>query len=232
MNTKQKIQMTVDLAMVILLPLLMAYSLVGEKAHEWIGTGMFLLFILHHILNSFWLKNLFKGLYSGIRIIGTILDLLLLVVMFALPFSGIMMSRHVFSFLDFGGLYFARTLHLLAAYWGYILMSLHVGFHWSMISGRIKRMMFSSSSKHIVIILRMIAVLLFAYGLYAFFQRDIGSYLFLQNQFVFFDFSEPIYLFLADYLSVMCLFAGVGYYVSVGIKRYTGKRSGRITGSV
>ena len=37
MPTKRKIQILVDFTMTILLPPLMAYSLVGEKAHEWLG---------------------------------------------------------------------------------------------------------------------------------------------------------------------------------------------------
>lgn len=46
---KKKIRMASDLLMVFLLPVLMAYSLVGEAAHEWIGIVMFLLFLLHHV---------------------------------------------------------------------------------------------------------------------------------------------------------------------------------------
>ena len=34
--------------MTLCLMLLMSYSLIGEQAHEWIGMGMFVLFILHH----------------------------------------------------------------------------------------------------------------------------------------------------------------------------------------
>ena len=37
MPTKRKLQIGSDLLMVFLLPLLMAYSLVGEAAHEWLG---------------------------------------------------------------------------------------------------------------------------------------------------------------------------------------------------
>ena len=37
--------------MLILLPLLMAYSLIGESIHEWLGITMFAVFILHHIIN-------------------------------------------------------------------------------------------------------------------------------------------------------------------------------------
>ena len=37
----------------------MEYMLVGNTAHEWIGAAMFLLFILHHVLNIRWYRNLF-----------------------------------------------------------------------------------------------------------------------------------------------------------------------------
>ena len=40
-----------DLAMTVLLLLLMAYSLVGEVLHEWMGITMLVLFLLHHIWN-------------------------------------------------------------------------------------------------------------------------------------------------------------------------------------
>ena len=47
MKTKQKIKIAVDLLMTIALLLLMPYEMIGEAAHEWIGAGMFLLFIIH-----------------------------------------------------------------------------------------------------------------------------------------------------------------------------------------
>ena len=37
--------MTIDILMVMLLPILMAYSLIGENIHEVIGICMFTLFI-------------------------------------------------------------------------------------------------------------------------------------------------------------------------------------------
>ncbi len=50
-NQKAKIKMGIDLVMTILLLCQMAYMLIGETAHEWLGTAMFLLFIFHHIVN-------------------------------------------------------------------------------------------------------------------------------------------------------------------------------------
>ena len=54
MKPKQILKITVDILMTATLLLLMAYSLVygsnpavGEAVHEWLGTGMFVLFVLH-----------------------------------------------------------------------------------------------------------------------------------------------------------------------------------------
>ena len=61
MQPKMIGKIIVDLGMTILLMLLMAFELIGRTAHEWIGAGMFVLFILHHILNRKWTGNLTDG---------------------------------------------------------------------------------------------------------------------------------------------------------------------------
>ena len=116
--------------MTVLLPLLMAYSLIGELFHEIIGTVIFVLFIVHHILNWKWYGTLFKGKYTARRAFQTALDYLLLIVMILQPVSGILMSKHLFTFLPALPISAqARSIHLLLAYWGYVLVCLHAGTH-------------------------------------------------------------------------------------------------------
>ena len=73
MRSIQKIKLAVDAAMTVALLLLMAYGLVGEAAHEWIGMGMFALFVAHHILNRKWLLAVGKGKHTPIRMVQTAL---------------------------------------------------------------------------------------------------------------------------------------------------------------
>lgn len=49
MKPTLKIKIAVDAAMSVSMLLLMAYGLVGEAAHEWIGMGMFALSVVHHV---------------------------------------------------------------------------------------------------------------------------------------------------------------------------------------
>ena len=140
MQPKAILKMAVDGVMTVLLLLLMAYELVGRAAHEWIGLIMFVLLIAHHILNRGWLKNLRKGRYTPYRVLQTALAGLVLLSMLGQMVSALLISREVFAFLPFtGGVGFGRTLHMLAAYWGYIFLSLHLGLHWGGITGALGR---------------------------------------------------------------------------------------------
>ncbi|MDE6936299.1 MAG: DUF4405 domain-containing protein, partial [Oscillospiraceae bacterium] len=146
-------------------------------------------------------------------------DFLLLADMIALPVSGIMMSRHVFTFLDAGsGMALVRTVHLLASYWGLVLMSFHAGLHGRAVMGMLRK---ASNGKSAVrtMALCVTAALLGLWGVWAFLRREIGSYLFLRNQFVFFDFSQPLLFFATDYIAVMALFAMAGHYSAKPLKR-------------
>lgn len=214
MNAKVKWKITLDCLMLLLLPVLMAYSLVGERAHEWLGVFMFLLFIGHHLLNIKWYRALMRGRWTAARICQTAVDLGLLLCMLGLIVSGVMLSQYVFDFLPIKGSQgFARTLHMLASYWGFCLMSIHFGMHWNMILGIIWRILKKEKPSHKAVWLQCVALLMAGYGMYAFSHRQIAAYLFLKSHFVFFNYEEPVILFFLDYLAVMGLFAVIGYYV-------------------
>lgn len=224
MKPKQIIKIITDILMTAILLLLMAYSLVGDTAHEWLGIGMFVLFILHHILNNKWSRSLLKGRYTPYRVLQTLLVVLALASMIGSMVSGIILSRHAFSFLPItSGHSWARTLHMLSAYWGFVFISLHIGLHWSVMMG-MARKMFKKVSAIRSWTFRAAGILIAVYGIYAFVKRDIGSYMFLKIQFVFFDFDESLVLFLLDYIAVMGLFVFAGHYVSLELKRSGSKK--------
>lgn len=216
MTAKRKFQIAIDMMMTVLLPLLVAYQLIGEAVHEWLGICMFLLFLCHHLLNRHWHRNLLKGRYNSIRLIGTVIDILLFIIMISLAVSGVMRSKHIFAFLHIdGGSVSARITHLLASYWGFVLMSVHVGLHWNMMLGMIKQTAHrEKSAAGCRIILRFVSVILCCYAIHAFIQRQLGTYLLLKSEFVFFDFGEPFLYFVFDYAAVMFLFACLGYCFS------------------
>lgn len=199
--------------MTILLLLLMTYELIGKEAHEWFGTGMLLLVLIHHIFNHKWSKAVFKGKYTPYRMIQTILIALLVLCMLGSMISGIMLSQYVFDFLPIqSGSSFARNLHMVSAYWGFVLMAIHLGLHWDLVMNIANRHIKKTSAIR-KWILRGFALLLAGYGVYAFTNRDLFSYMMLKEQFVYFNYKEPIMRFLADYFSIMYLFGCIGYLI-------------------
>lgn len=223
MKPKMIAKICVDIGMTIALLLLMPYELVGQAAHEWIGIGIFILFIFHHILNGKWSRNALRGKYTPLRVWQTLLVILVLVSMIGSMVSGIILSRHALSFLPIsGGRSFARRLHMLASYWGFVLMSLHLGLHWSMMMGMGRKLVKNVSLVR-TWMFRILALAIAGYGIFAFVRREIGSYMFLKIQFVFFDFEEPLIFFLLDYVTVMGLFVFIGHYLAEILKRWSRK---------
>ncbi len=216
MKPRLIIKLTVDVLMTLALLMLMGYQFWGEEAHEWVGAGMFILFIFHHILNLNWHKNLFKGRYSPMRVLTLCIDLLMLIAMLAQMYSGIVMSRYVFDFLPIrGGMAVARRLHILGSYWGFLFMNLHLGLHWNMIIGAVRKIInIKQNSKVRTAVMSVIGLMIAGYGVFVFLKRDFFTYLFLKSEFVFMDYSEAKILFYLDYLALMGLCIFIAHYLS------------------
>lgn len=171
------------------------------------------------ILNGSWIRNLLKGRYHPVRMMQAGLVLLILCAMIGLMISGIILSCHALSFLPIkGGRSFARNLHMISAYWGFVLVSIHLGFHWNMIMGMAKKL-FPRSSAVRKWTGRILAFMIAGYGIYAFIKRYIGVYMLLRSHFVFFDYEEPLVFFYLDYIAVMGLFVLIGNYICAGLRR-------------
>ena len=221
---KKHIRLAVDIIMTVLLLMLMAYSLIGEELHEIVGTVIFVLYITHHIINHGFYKAFFKGRYSLQRIIRTVLDILLFITMIAQPVSGILLSKHLYTFIKINGVSVtARDVHMLFAYWGFVLLCVHAGTH---LAAPVKKIW--KKSKAAGIALTLCSVGISAYGVIAFINRQLADYMFRKMLFVFFDTSEPIVFFFLDYAAIMVLFASVGCVIMLCVSEISGRNNDRI----
>ena len=140
--------------------------------------------------------------------------------MIALPVSGIVMSKHLYTFLPTDGLSaVARTAHMLLSYWGFALMSLHLGFHADIWLNPLKK------KKAAFVTFSVILTLIAVFGAYAFIVNRLYEYMFLQTQFVFFDFDKPLILTFGEHLSMIVLFAWIGYWLKELLKHFNKKNT-------
>ena len=221
MKLKAAIKVAVDLLMTLGLLFLMGYQFWGDVTHEWAGAGMFLLFIVHHVLNASWYKTLLHGKISPFRIFQGVVDFLVFLAMIGLMISGIMLSNHVFAFLNLhGGMSFARLLHMAASHWGFVLMALHLGMHWGMFMGLAQKALHLKQPSRVrKILLPILGAGIAIYGLIVFIQRDWITYMLVRTQFVFLDFGEPIPLFYLDYLAMTGTFVFLAYYATKVLRK-------------
>ena len=146
--------------------------------------------------------------------------------MAVLMYSSIVLSRYVFAFLPIErGLALARRLHILGSYWGFLMMSLHLGLHWNMVLGTIKRKK-TVVSRYVHVVCFILGLAVALYGTWVFVKRDFSTYLFLKNEFVFLDYEESKILYYLDYLFLMgtCIF--ISHYIGKILRLFKRKKEG------
>lgn len=112
------IKRIVDVALMVTLLLLMAFQVTEQLAHEWLGITMFVLTIVHQVLNRKYYAAIFKGKYSPLRIFQLIVNILLLLTFVCTALSGMMMSRFATPFMN--GILpssIVRQGHLALSHW-------------------------------------------------------------------------------------------------------------------
>jgi hypothetical protein len=117
-----------------------------------------------------------------------------------------------------------RLIHTTAAYWGLPLIGIHLGLNWGMIiNGTGKMTGISPKSRVRPIIVRVLAFLFAAFGVWASFDRDIFGKLFQGFSFDYWNEERPAIIFFAAMLSIMGVYVFVTYYA---IKILTKLRKG------
>ena len=206
-----KIKIPLDIVMAVLLLFEMAYHLIGEYVHKWLGIILAILFVLHHVMKWKWYKSIFRGKYSPARTFWTAANLLLTVSVIGMVLSGIMLARDIFGFIPFRADSFARLLHLSSTAWRFILIGVHIGLHGRIITNQMQRHQLLNRVPQNA--MRCVVAGISLYGLYAFCHREFGARMFLTIQFAFLDFNESLMNFVRDHTAVMILCAAVSRYL-------------------
>ncbi|MGE7759678.1 DUF4405 domain-containing protein [Peribacillus sp. NPDC097895] len=156
---------------------LKAYQITGNTIHELIGVILFLLFIAHNILNRRWYKTIFKGKHNVQRILSITVNLLFLVSMAVVMISSVPISRDIFAFISINNDMTLLQIHVMASYWGFIFMAVHIGMSWGTIINAVRKMTgITSTSRICTIAFRIIAVLIVVYGVQTSFLRERDAF--------------------------------------------------------
>ena len=207
----------IDVALTVTLLLLMAFQVTEQLAHEWLGIAMFALTVAHQILNRKFYAAIFKGKYNALRILQLTVNCLLLLSFACTALSGMMMSRFATPFMN--GILpssIVRQGHLAMSHWSFVLMGLHLGLHFGMITSKLK-------NKTARIILGIVMTVISVFGFYLFFKSDMLSYMLFKNPFAFLDYEKAWWLVILENLAMLLAWGFSAYLLSLFLRSVTKK---------
>ena len=208
----------IDVALTVTLLLLMAFQVTEQLAHEWLGIAMFALTVAHQILNRKFYAAIFKGKYNALRILQLTVNCLLLLSFVCTALSGMMMSRFATPFMN--GILpssIVRQGHLAMSHWSFVLMGLHLGLHFGMITSKLK-------NKTARIILGIVMTAISVFGFYLFFKSDMLSYMLFKNPFAFLDYEKAWWLVILENLAMLLAWGFSAYLLSLFLRSVTKKK--------
>ena len=207
----------IDVALTVTLLLLMAFQVTEQLAHEWLGIAMFALTVAHQILNRKFYAAIFKGKYNVLRILQLTVNCLLLLSFACTALSGMMMSRFATPFMN--GILpssIVRQGHLAMSHWSFVLMGLHLGLHFGMITSKLK-------NKTARIILGIVMTVISVFGFYLFFKSDMLSYMLFKNPFAFLDYEKAWWLVILENIAMLLAWGFAAYLLSLFLRSVTKK---------
>ena len=204
----KKVKIVIDTLMYVSLSILLGYHITDNKVHEYLGIFTFALFMIHHLLNISYYKNLFKGKYNFIRVMSLVTDILMFVMMIGVMISSMGISSYVFKF--GGTTKLLRSMHLVCTSWLFVLVNVHLALHiYPYISKfriDIKKSMFEYA-------IYLISILLFAYGVYYLIDVKVWDSLFLLKDFKYYDYSESLIHYYTGYIASSFVVVMITYLI-------------------
>ncbi|MBQ9472560.1 MAG: DUF4405 domain-containing protein [Ruminococcus sp.] len=205
------------MALTVTLLLLMAFQVTEQLAHEWLGITMFALTVAHQILNRKFYSAIFKGRYNGLRVFQLTVNILLLLSFVCTALSGMMMSRFATPFMN--GILpssVVRQGHLALSHWSFVLMGLHLGLHFGIITSKLKK-------GAVRLALGAVMSVISVYGFYLFFKSDMLNYMLFKNPFAFLDYTKAWWLVILENLAMLLAWGYAAYLLSLFLRCVTKK---------
>ena len=205
---KINFRMTVTALLPLLFLPIMCFHYVPKVLHEVLGILWLLLVLIHIGQNRQWVASLKRGRWSIFRLIGTVIDILLLVVLLVMVGAGSGISNHLFKEimpLDIQRSILIHQLHVSLPYALLILMGLHWGLHFK--GWRERWHLPWPASKRVKAVL---ALLVTAGGIYGSFLDRVGDRLLMKHIFATPATGEPAVVYVGLLLAIMGLYIIIG----------------------
>ena len=198
-----------DAILTLLFVLAFGLRFTGELIHELIGLTAFILFALHLLIGWAGIKSMFSGIFTTRRWLVTAVNVFLFATVMAVCVSGLILFTGASAGMGL------RQVHTIAAYWTLVLTGLHIGLYWERLVGGVRILTKPLVRKKpwcFAAYLSRVYLLFLLYGIWASFERSIGTKLFFGASFDFWNDNWPVALFFFNHLAVLGVYIAISRY--------------------
>jgi hypothetical protein len=215
-----RFRILLDFAAVGLFIACLAYWWLDNLSHELFGTFLFALIIVHNVFNRRWYGKIAQSASDLPRLINAVMIISLAIGMIIMLATSLMISRDLFRFTAVGGAFAVREIHMFAAYWVLLIMAVHLGTRWQVVMNVARGFVgMKQPSRLRSVFLRLIAVVIAAWGIKSSSDMAFGSKLMLTYSLDMWDFNESTIGFFLNYGSIVGLYAVLAHYALIALRR-------------
>ncbi len=198
-----KIKISLDITMTIFMVLAMAYQVTGIFVHEIVGALLFVMFFAHNYLNRCWYSSLFQKNNNVATVINKMINITLCFIMLVLFVSSVAMYQSI----SLKHSMFVRQLHIQMAYLSYIFLSIHIGMHWEMLMGILKKVVTINrqSAAHFLMV-TLLPIFIFLYGTKVSFDLQVAAKIFCPSPFSIARVNEEAFIVIFNLITLMGMY--------------------------
>ncbi|EJJ29502.1 DUF4405 domain-containing protein [Rhizobium sp. CF142] len=205
------LRILLDFVAVALLVACLAYWWQDNLIHELLGTALFVLVLAHNVFNRQWLGA--PKASDAPRLISTLVIVSTASLMLTMIMTSLLISRDVFAFTAITGAFTIREIHMFAAYWTLLVVSLHLGTRWFAVIAICRKLFgLQGSNRWRKGFLRLLVAGISIWGVRSYSEMAFGSKLMLTYSLDMWDFNEQAMRFFLNYASIVGLHVTLGHY--------------------
>ena len=214
------IRLCFDLTAAGLLVFGLSYWWLGDTAHEAAGVCMFLLVAAHNVFNRRWYRQVAKRRQIGASLFNVCVTAALVTTMLALLATSAMLTRFLPEWISPDAAGAAQQAHVLAAYWAFAIVAVHVGLRWPMIMAVARRSFgITRPSQVRTGALQLVTLGIAACGVWSWSTLQLGTRLTNQVSLDWWNFDEGVLGFFLHCIAAAGLLVAVGHYTAQLIAR-------------
>ena len=196
-------KLSLDLAMLGCLLAGLAYPLTGAAAHEIVGLLFFVLCGIHIFINRAWFVRCGRSLRSPHQRGNAVVNLALVALLVVFVASSVFQSQTLFPVFFDDQTLGTRKIHTTLAWWGFVLIGIHIGMHWNVISAALRTWTGVGVSGPARVLSFFVALALAGYGISVGIARDVPAKLLGLTSFDYWDFETAATEYFLDYAALL-----------------------------